>query len=197
MFVSGEIGLEMPFADALARLTGLARGGWLRSASAEAYGESGAALARVGPLGAAPGLSRLVQVRFRELAVHEDHAVLPLRWEATGTSGGLFPALDADITLSRAGERSSVLMLSGVYRPPLGALGAGLDRAGFNRVAIATIRKFMSRAGDAMTTPASTSELAPAQTAPAETTPAETTPAETAPPQTVPAWSWLTAPQAP
>jgi len=179
MFVSGEIGLEMAFPDALARLAVLARGGWLRSASAEAYGESGAALARVGPLGAAPGLSRLVQVRFRDLAVHEDRAVLPLRWEATGSSGALFPALDADIMLSWAGERSSVLTLSGVYRPPLGSLGAGLDRAGFNRVAIATIRRFMSRAADAMTDPAA---AAPANPAPANP---------------APAWSWLTPPQAP
>jgi hypothetical protein len=177
MFVSAEIRLETAFPDALARLARLASGGWLRSASAEAYDESGAALARVGPLGGAPGLSRLVEVRFRELAVHEDHAVLPLRWEATGASGALFPALDADIRLSCAGERSSVLTLSGVYRPPLGALGAGLDRAGFNRVAIATIRRFMIRAGDAMT--------------------AETAAAEPVPADARSAWSWLTAPQAP
>jgi len=182
MFVSGEIGLEMSYPDALARLAGLASGGWLRSASAEAYGESGAALARVGPLGAAPGLSRLVRVRFRELAVHEDHAVLPMRWEASGAGGTLFPALDADFTLSWAGERSSVLKLSGVYRPPLGAVGVGLDRAGFNHVAVATIRKFMSRAGDAMTNPAGTAQIPPADAPPAGAPPA---------------WSWLTAPQAP
>ncbi len=151
MFVSGEIRLEIAFRDALARLAGLAVAGWLRTASAEAYGESGAALARVGPLGGVPGLSRLVEVRFSKLAVHDGHAVLPLRWEATGAGGALFPALDADITLVPAGERASALRLSGVYRPPLGAFGAGLDRAVFNRVAIATIRRFMGSAGDAMT----------------------------------------------
>ncbi len=177
MFVNGEIRLEVAFAEALARLARLTRGGWLRSASAEAYGESGAVLARVGPLGSVPGLSRLVEVRFRDLAVHGDDAVLPLRWEATGTSGALFPALDADITLSRAGEQASVLRLSGVYRPPLGSLGAGLDRAVFNRVAIATIRKFMSSAGDALTQPAGSAEQAPAGAGEA--------------------WSWLAAPQAP
>ncbi len=151
MFVSGEIRLEIAFRDALARLARLAGAGWLRAASAEAYAESGAALARVGPLGGVPGLSRLVEVRFSQLAVHDGHAVLPLRWEATGAGGALFPALDADITLAPAGERASALRLSGVYRPPLGAFGAGLDRAVFNRVAIATVRRFMGSAGDAMT----------------------------------------------
>jgi len=177
MFVSAEIRLEVAFQDALARLARLASGDWLRSASAEAYGESDAMLARVGPLGGVPGLSRLVRVRFSELAVHGDAAVLPLRWEATGTGGALFPALDADITLSRAGARASVLTLSGVYRPPLGTLGAGLDRAVFNRVAVATIRKFMSSAGDAMTRAPGVPDQAPAD-------------AEEA-------WSWLAVPQAP
>jgi hypothetical protein len=33
---------------------------------------------------------------------------------------GLFPALDADITLTPAGEDATVLRLAGAYRPPLG-----------------------------------------------------------------------------
>lgn len=46
-----------------------------------------------------------------------------LRREAAGPYGRLFPALDADITLTPAGQQATVLELAGAYRPPLGAAG--------------------------------------------------------------------------
>ena len=52
-----------------------------------------------------------------------------------------------------AGEHSARLSLAGVYRPPLGALGAGLDRAVFHRVADATARSLLARVADALTRP--------------------------------------------
>lgn len=73
---------------------------------------------------------------------HADSASLPLRWEATGPGTSLFPALDADITLTAIEEQATTLALAGVYRPPLGAFGAGLDHAVLGRVATATIRTF-------------------------------------------------------
>ena len=78
-------------------------------------------------------MSRLVKVQFRHLVTHEDSAVWALRWEATGTTGAVLPILDADITLTRAGEQATVLTVSGAYRPPLGNLGAGVDRAIMHR----------------------------------------------------------------
>ena len=92
-------------------------------------------MGRVGPRGSAPGMSRLVQVHFRDLMIREGLAALTLRWETAGPGGGLFPALDADITLTPAGDPASLLKLAGAYRPPLRALGAGLDRAIMHRVA--------------------------------------------------------------
>lgn len=74
-------------------------------------------------------MSTLVQVHFRDLVTREGSAVLALRWEAAGPRGGLFPALDADITLTPAGEQATVLELAGAYRPPLGAAGDGLAGA--------------------------------------------------------------------
>jgi hypothetical protein len=59
--------------------------------------------------------------------------------------GGLFPVLDADLTLAPAREQGSVLSMAGVYRPPLGALGQALDRAVLRRVAVATIRRFVAQ----------------------------------------------------
>jgi hypothetical protein len=95
---------------------------------------------RVGPLGPVPGLSRLVQVYVRDLKDIADPARFALRREAAGPGGALFPALDADVTLAPAGEPAAALTLAGVYRPPLGAAAAALDRAVMRQIATATIR---------------------------------------------------------
>ena len=134
MFVAAEIGLDLSFPAASARLANLARGGSLTCASEGAYGDGLTGLVRVGPLGAAPGMSKLVEVHVREVVTRGESAVLALRWQATGPGGRLFPALDADIWLTPAGEQSARLSLAGVYRPPLAVLGAGLDKAAFHRV---------------------------------------------------------------
>jgi hypothetical protein len=109
---------------------------------------------RVGPLGAAPGLSRLVMVRFGDMAVHGEAAIWAIRWEVAGPGGALLPALDADLKLSPAGDDATILAVSGAYRPPLGGLGAGLDRAIMHRVAQATIRTFARHIGAAIAHPA-------------------------------------------
>jgi hypothetical protein len=141
MFVGDEVELDVSFAIARERLMRLAGNGLLLSASEDAYDLGTAGLARVGM----PGLSKLVRVQARDLAVTEECVGLAIRWEATGPSGGLFPVLDADIRLVRAGERAAMLTMSGVYRPPLGALGQALDRAILHRVATATIRDFVAQ----------------------------------------------------
>ena len=79
--------------------------------------------------------------------------MLALRWEATGPGGRLFPALDADMSLTPAGEHSTRLSLAGVYRPPLAALGAGLDRAVFHKVADATVRSLLARVANVLGPP--------------------------------------------
>ena len=159
MFIGAEIRMEVGFNAAQARLANLARDGLLRRASENAHGW-GADQAQVGPLGV-PGVSKLVQVQIRHLVTHEDSAVWALRWEANGTTGGLFPVLDADITLTRAGEQATVLAVSGAYRPPLGSLGAELDRAIMHRVAEATIRAFTRQIGAAIVNPDASLEAVP------------------------------------
>jgi hypothetical protein len=154
VFIGAEIELDVGFNAAQARLANLARGGLLRRACDDAYHDLGAGLARVGPLGAAPGLSRLVAVRFTDMAVREDFAIVAIRWEATGPGGALFPALDADLTLTPAGDQATMLAVSGAYRPPLGGLGAGLDRVLLHRVAQASIRAFTHQIGAAIAHPA-------------------------------------------
>jgi hypothetical protein len=100
------------------------------------------------------GQARLVHVHFQGLAIRGDSARLALRWEAAEPGGGLFPALDADITLTPAGEHSIRLTLTGVYRPPPGSAGPELDPALVRQVVTATIRAFLHRITDAISDPA-------------------------------------------
>ena len=158
VFVSAETVVSVAFDVARARLAGLA-GGWLADASGDAYAEGGRGLARVGPAGSVPGLSRLVEVRFRDMVVTEGSAMMALRWQAAGAGGALFPVLDADLRLtprepSPDREPATTVAVVGVYRPPLGALGAALDRAGLRLVALATVREFVNRVGEAVAHPA-------------------------------------------
>ena len=141
MFVGDEVELKVSFAVARERLMQLAGSGLLLSTSEDAYDLGTAGLARVG----IPGLSKLVRVQAHDLAVTPESVGLAIRWEATGPAGELFPVLDADVRLVRTGEKAAVLTMSGVYRPPLGALGQALDRAILHRVAAATIRGFIAQ----------------------------------------------------
>jgi hypothetical protein len=150
MFVREEVALDVGFPVAQERLVRLIHDGSLKTASEGAYDNGLVVLIRVGPLGDSPGVSKLVRVHFRELVVRDGRADLALRWEATGTGGALFPALDADITLTPAGDSETRLILTGAYRPPLAAIGAGLDRAILGRVASATIRSLLSRLAGAI-----------------------------------------------
>ena len=75
------------------------------------------------------------------MSVHADS------WLSTPslTVGGL-------VSVDTAGELfATTLTLTGVYRPPLGSVGAGLDQAILHRVATATIRDFLARVGAAIT----------------------------------------------
>jgi hypothetical protein len=147
MFVADEILVDASFSDAQARLANLAHGDSLTSASKRAYGDGLAGLMRAGP----PGTSELAEVFSRDLVSHDAAAVLTLRWQATGPGGRLFPALDADITLTPAGEHGTRLSLAGACRSPLAAPGAGLDKATFHQAAATTIRSFLDRVGEILT----------------------------------------------
>ncbi|HEV2253500.1 MAG TPA: hypothetical protein VGS06_09930 [Streptosporangiaceae bacterium] len=141
MFVGDEIQLETGFAVARNRLRQLTEAGVLLGSSEDAYNHGTIGFERVG----VPGLSKLVRVQVRELAGTDQSVGLAIRWEATGPGGGLFPVLDADLTMAPAGERVTILTLAGAYRPPLGTMGAALDRAILHRVASATIRAFLAQ----------------------------------------------------
>jgi len=153
MFVADEIMLDIGFPAAQARLVNLARRGGLSGASRAAYADELSAVIRVGPFGGAAGASKLVRVRFLDPVYRDDVMTLALRWEATGVTGALFPVLDADITLTPAGQQATRLALAGSYRAPLGGLGAGFDKAILNRVATATISALLRNVADSLVRP--------------------------------------------
>jgi hypothetical protein len=52
--------------------------------------------------------------------------------------------MDAELVLSPLGESTHV-EFRGVYTPPMGAVGAILDRVAMHRLAEATVRNFLER----------------------------------------------------
>jgi hypothetical protein len=151
MFVGDHILMDVGFDSARRQLERLARDGVLLSASEHAYGAGITGL--VETAGLAAGTSRLVGVQPGDLLETEGCARLWLRWEAIGSDGTLFPALDADLTLSPAGENTTVLTLAGVYRLPEHA-GAGLDPGIVRCFAAITIDSFIARLACALMHPA-------------------------------------------
>lgn len=145
MFTGHEVSLDLAFPAARNRLALLMRGDWLDAVSRDAYREGLTGQMRVGPFGGTRGVSKLVQVSLLEPVPSDDMVVVPLRWEATGIMGRLFPVLDANLVLARAEDGRAVLGLTGVYRPPLDGVGEELDRVLLNRVATATVRALLAR----------------------------------------------------
>jgi hypothetical protein len=126
MFVGDEVLLGVRFAVARGRLAQLTKGGVLISASGNAYGHGTAGLAGVGTR----GLTKLARVQVRELTWTDKAPGLAIRWEASGPDGTLFPVLDADLTLTRAGEQGTWLSVAGVYRSPFGLTGVAAQIGG-------------------------------------------------------------------
>ena len=147
MFIAHSRVLDLPIQVARPRLESLVGGGGVSRCAQTAYATGIAGVIRVGPLGDVPGAAKLVRIQFLEPVQRDDGVTLAMRWEAVGPAGGLFPVLDADISLTREGEQATRLALVGSYRPPLGWLGAGLDRAVLRRVAMATIRALLRDIG--------------------------------------------------
>jgi hypothetical protein len=157
MFMAGEARLQIAVTDAQASLADLIAAGGLLAGSQEAYG-TGTSLAESGPLGWVWGMCRLVTVHALDQPAHRSPVRLALRWDVTGPDGERFPALDADLTLTPAGEHATTLALTGVYRPPPGIQRNGDDEAVVRRVAAATIRAFLNRIAMAICGPARADE---------------------------------------
>ena len=99
----------------------------------------------VGPESLGAGLSKSVHARVLPARQVRETVVIPLRWEPTGRTGRMYPALDANLGITAAGDLSCVLSLVSTYTPPFGAIGMGLDKVALRRVGQATIEAFLRR----------------------------------------------------
>lgn len=153
MFTDHDQLLQVSLDAAQTRLADLARQDGLSHASRHAYENGLEHVMRVGPFGDTPVVSKLVRIRFVEPVYHEGVMTLGLRWEATGLTGGLFPVLDGNLTLTRIDDDTTRLRMVASYRPPLGQLGTGLDKAILSKVAEATIRGLLRNIASALANP--------------------------------------------
>jgi hypothetical protein len=156
MFVAEELTIGIKCQAAQVRFEKLLHRSWLAEMSEAACEEEVTGLLRVGPAG--PVAGKLIRVSFLHPVYRDDFMTVGLRWEAAGAAGALFPVLDANLSISPAGEHTARLALAGSYRPPLGRLGGGLDRAVMHRVAAATMRSLLRGVAEALASPAPASD---------------------------------------
>ena len=148
MFVAEDLTIGTGSRAAQARFENLLHASWLAEMSQAACDGGVVGLFKVGPAG--PVAAKLVRVRFLAPVYRGDVMTVGLRWEAAGAAGTAFPVLDANISISPAGDETARLALAGSYRPPLGRLGTGLDRAIMHRVATATMRCLLRSVAEAL-----------------------------------------------
>ncbi len=150
MLLRATLELPIPAATAAERLYPLLLPRALDKLSGDAYEAGMLTLARVGPFGEARGLSKAVRVETLEPRTTAGGVRIPFRWVATGRTGHLFPALDADLDVTEVGEQRCAVSINASYTPPLGAAGAGLDRMILHRAARATMRSLLRGLADAV-----------------------------------------------
>ncbi len=139
MFVADEVGVPLVIDAARVRLLAYLSVDGLQEPADDASEVGRDLLLRAG-VGA---FSKQMLVQLLRPYQHDGILVVPVRWVATGATGAMFPQLDGNLELAPADDGQSVLRLNGAYRPPLAAVGGGLDRLLLHRVADATIRRFL------------------------------------------------------
>lgn len=163
MFVTEKTTLRLPPGWAAARLGSIAESGRFGEVSDHAYAAGLAVLARAGPPGDVRGLAQTVQVRLSGPGERKTSVAYSLRWVATGPDGGLFPVLDADLSLIRAGASRTRLAIIACYRPPP---GIRLDRLLLGCMARAALRSLLDGLAREMMQPAKTFARVPTRSAP-------------------------------
>jgi hypothetical protein len=165
MFVTEETTIGLPFGWAVARLGSTIESGWFGEVSDHAYAAGLAVLARTGPPGDVRGLAKTVQVRLSGPRERTTGAAYALRWEASGSVGGLFPVLDADLSLIRVDASRTRLAIIACYRSAPGTLSVRLDSLLLSRMARTTLRSLLDGIVREMTRPARTPAHTPARSA--------------------------------
>lgn len=165
MFVTEETTIALPFGWAVAQLGSTIESGRLDEVSDHAYAAGLAVLARAAPPGDVRGLAKSVQVRLSGPRGRKTGVGYALRWEASGPAGGLFPVLDADLSLIRVDASRTRLAITACYRSSSGTPGVQLDRLLLSRTARTTLRSLLDSIAREMTQRARTPARMPARPA--------------------------------
>jgi hypothetical protein len=137
MFVTEESTLGLPLGLVVAQLGSAIESGRFREVSAHAHAAGLAVLARARPPGNVRGLATTMQVRVSGPRERISGVAYAVRWEASEPEGGLFPALDADLSLTRLDAGRTRLAIAACYRPQPGVQP---DRLLLSRAARTTLR---------------------------------------------------------
>ncbi len=114
-----------------------------------AYREGEALHARVGPVG--HRYAKEVALEIGPAEVRKAGVVYPVRWSAVGAET-LFPKLVANLILTHLGPERTTLSLEGTYEPPLGPIGRVVDRVLLRNLAEATVKNWVDRVAEAVST---------------------------------------------
>ena len=142
IFIQDFADIERPFSDVQAQFAG--ESDWLSPLASEASEDGEALRMRIGPAWSAGLVTREVSVTLGPSRPRGDALSRSLAWRASELQS-LFPLLEGDIELAPIGKEGSRISLAVVYTPPLGGLGARVDRALLHRVAASTVRSFISK----------------------------------------------------
>lgn len=147
MFVQYFGMVPIPLEVAESRLLGLMDG--LSESADIAYRHGEELLARIG--GGEGKVAKTVRLELGEPTHGESSTTLPFAWWATGTPF-LFPTMDAELVLASMGPALTQVTLQGTYKPPIGPVGKALDRVLLHRFAEASVKDFVDRVVDELTT---------------------------------------------
>lgn len=137
-----EDSIDLPLRPAAIEGRFLVGGSWMAPFANSAEDEGATLRMRLGPVWGRGRIAREVRVRIVGTRYRGEASVMSLTWE-DAQRPGLFPVLDGDLELSPLGTESCRLRLSATYSPPLGDIGADLDRALLRHVAQSTVRSFL------------------------------------------------------
>lgn len=148
MFVRYFLELSLPF-DQVERALLHAPDSWIPGLAREVEGRSEQLLIDVGFGTDGHRVEQQVEIEVREPLRFPSRTVLPIAWRPA-QHGGLFPTLEGDVEVAAVGPHRTQLAMNARYRPPLGSVGRAVDRALMHRVAEATVKDFLDRAGESL-----------------------------------------------
>jgi hypothetical protein len=143
--------VDVPLRPAAIEASFVGGGSWLAPFANSAENEGETLRMRLGPTWGRGRIAREVCVRIRGRRYRGEASVISLAWE-DAQRPGLFPVLDGDLELTPLGADGCRLTLSATYTPPLGDLGADLDRALLHHVAQSTVRSFLRQVATSLET---------------------------------------------